>query len=444
MFTALWVLNLAVLVGLTIMAWSPKYGAFRGSAVNPLIIFVVFSLFFNINFAVLYGRGTINIFERAVPVTSVDILLGYVHYTVIFLAVAAGLIAAQLTAPPYRETVARGEDVARGRTLSAIFFAVIILIGLVGTFITLKSLADILSGKLNRQLFFESNPLLHVAYTLICPGLVIYLAFRLPTRPASILATLSAILILATTGSRGVIILVGLIYAISLVLWGRRIPAQLYLLVIPVLSYLLALSRYLLRESWKFRSFADFVEFRGGFGALFFNSAEVAMAEAITVISANMDLLSRPPFESFLGILMYPLPRSVFTFKPLGASSFLTATLSPNQWQWTKAEILTTGYGDFIMQFGLWWAIPLVALCAFAWLRGCLLVINAPQWQTAVLLPFLIWWMYIFMRGSIFNVGASIWPFLIVLGTYTIVTRISFRTQRHRDVGDFSGKPQHR
>jgi len=425
------------------MAWSPKYGPLRGSAVNPLIIFVVFSLFFNINFAVLHERGTINIFERAVPVSSVDILLGYVHYTVIFLAVGAGFIAAQLTTPLFYERKPRVDDLTRGRVVSALLFAVIVVIGLMAAFIMLKSLADILSGKLNRQMFFQSNVLLHVAYTLLCPGLAIFLAFRCPTRPISILATLCTVLILATTGSRGIVILVGFIYAIGLVLNGRRIPAQLYLVVIPVLGYLLALARYLLRESWKFRSFAEFVEFRGGFGALFFNSAEVAMAEAITVISSNLDLLGRPPFESFLGLAMFPMPRSIFTFKPLGASSFLTATLSPNQWQWTKAEILTTGYGDFIMQFGLWWSFPLVAICAYVWLRACMRAIHAPRWQSAIWLPFLIWWMYLFMRGSIFNVGASLWPFMMIFSAFSLVQRIRFRMDHHRDSDVPSGDPQY-
>jgi|GEM_PF-2826373 len=428
MFTALLIINLTALAGLTVMTWSPKYGVMRGSAVNPLIIFVVISLFFNIDFVLLHGREEIDIFERGFPVTTVDTLLGYVHYTVLFLAAAVGLIVAQLTAPFEPARVRSDEPTARDRLISATLFAAIIAIGLVGAVQILQSLSAILAGKLTRQVFFQSNRLALVAYSIICPGLAIFLSARNPTKPTSIMAMVGAVLILAITGSRGIVILVGLIYTIGLAVRGRRIPAYIYVFAIPVLIYLLAFSRFILRESWKFRTFAEFVEFRGGFGELFFNSVEVAMAEAITVIANNLEIVSRPPFESFLGVVMYPLPRSIFTFKPLGASSFITATLSPNKWYMTKAEVLTTGYGDFIMQFGLWGAVPMIGLLTFVWLRACLRAIHGSREQTAIWLPFLIWWLTIFMRGSLFNVGSSLWPFLVVLGTYTVMRCINFDT----------------
>src|SRR5690606_9063946 len=133
--------------------------------------------------------------------------------------------------------------------------------------------------------------------------------------------------------------------------------------------------------------------FHGGFGELFFNSSEVAMAETITVIANDPATFSRPPFEGFLGLLMFPLPRSIFQFKPFSSPAHFTEALSPARWLTTQTEILTTGYGDLIMQFGIWGALPVAAVLAFIWLRGCLRVIHRPAMHTAIWLPLFIWWM---------------------------------------------------
>lgn len=428
MFAALWTLNLAVLVGLAVMAWSPKYGAFRGSAVNPLIMFIVFSVFFNINFLVLRDRGSIQIFERAFPVTSVDILTGYLYYTILFICAAVGMVLAQLTFQPEECSAERSQAGHGGHLRSRVLFIAIISIGLLGAYMTAQNLAALLSGKITRQVLFTSNPLLTVAYSVVCPGLAIFLAHRHPTRLTSLLAILASMLVLSTTGSRGVIILLGVIFLINWTLHGRRIGAQWYLVLVPTMVFLLAFSRYILRESFRFRSFGDFVSYRGGLGQLFFNSSEVAMADAITVIAANTDLFARPPFENFLGVAMYPLPRSIFTFKPLGAAGYFTGIVSPLRWQVTKSEILTTAYGELVMYYGLWIGALLALVLAFFWLRACLRVMNASHQRTAIWLPFLIWWMYLFVRGTLFNVGGSIWPFAVVMIGFTLLSRLRFGT----------------
>lgn len=426
MFAALVVINLIVLAGLAVMAWSPKYGIFRGSTVNPLLIYVFFSVFFNINFIVLLGRGSINIFERAVPVTNTDVLIGYLNYTVIFIAAAGGMILAQLTFDPAKRKKVYEPDETTGFRLSRIMFLVVIAVGMVGALMIARHLAAIFSGRLNRQLLFTSNPLLTISYSIICPGLAIFLAYRKAIKFSSILAVLASMIALSVTGSRGVMILVGLIYLICLTLSGYRIQAYWYLVFTPVMIYLLAFSRFILRESFRFRSFGDFVSFRGGMGELFFNSSEVAMADAITVISNNTEILSRPPFENFLGLAMFPFPRAIFTFKPLGAAGYFTEALSPLRWAVTKSEILTTAYGELIMYYGLGAGALIGFVLAFIWLRACLRILNTSQTRIAIWLPFLIWWMYLFVRGSLFNVGGSMWPFGMTLLAFTVLSRIDF------------------
>lgn len=428
MFAALIVLNLAVLVGLAFMAWSPKYGLLRGSAVNPLIIFVVFSLFFNINFMVLHGRGTIGIFERATPVTSVDTLIGYINYTVLFIAAAAGMIVAQLVSPPRAAPRADAsiESLQSKKTISALIYGTVLVIGALGAIRVLMNFQEILAGKVTRQSFFLDNPLLTVSLSLVSPGLAIFLSVRRPTSVAAIAATLLALPTLFVTGTRGVLIFIGIIFLVNLAGHGRRIQAYWYLALIPVTAYFLAILRFLLRRSNNFRSFGDYVAFEGGFGGLFFNTSEVAMAEAITVISNNLDQFSRPPFEGFIGVLMYPLPRSIFSFKPMGAGGIITEALSPARWEMTRSEILPTGYGDIIMQFGPWIGTVVVFIMAFTWLSAALRVIHLSAENRAIWLPFLIWWLYIFLRGAVFNLGASIWPFMIVLIGYRLLLRLRF------------------
>jgi hypothetical protein len=39
---------------------------------------------------------------------------------------------------------------------------------------------------------------------------------------------------------------------------------------------------------------------------------------------------------------------------------------------------------------------------------------------------FLLWWMYVFLRGDLFNIGSTLVPVLLLGGVVTIGGRISF------------------
>jgi hypothetical protein len=148
------------------------------------------------------------------------------------------------------------------------------------------------------------------------------------------------------------------------------------------------------------------------------------MAEVIVTIDLWQDKLTRFPFESFLAALMYPLPRSIFTFKPLGSGGTFTEVLSPTRWECCRSEIVTTGYGDLLMQFGSVGALLIFSLLTYFWCKSVVNVINMPRNTVVSVLPFLLWWAYMFIRSDIFNVAGSIWTFLLVILMCTIIQKL--------------------
>ena len=415
------------------MSRASFYGNFAGSAINPLNIFAVFSIFFNIDFYVFWLNGRTDIFEEHIVFSTNDILYAYAVYSFLFLMALGGLTLAFLL-KPYRSVPAELSQKNYDKSLLSerkLKGSVGLFLVFVASAIAMIALTDAVSdwhsGRSTRELFFRGNKLVQIAVSAVCPTLAIYLSLRKPWRAPAVFAVLGSLGVLSATGSRGVLILVLLIWAVALVVHGIRISSLWYLVVIPVLSVFLSVSRYFLREAWRYDTYSEFVEDRGGYFQLFFGTVEIGMAEALSTIVIRANAFNRAPFESFLGLLIYPLPRSVFEFKPWGASSYFTQEMSPVRWYWTKSEILTTGYGDLILQFGLVGATAAVFLLAFLWHRGCMRIINGLPNRIIVWLPFLIWWMYIFVRGDVFNIGNTLWPFLVVIIGFKLIDQIRFR-----------------
>jgi hypothetical protein len=214
---------------------------------------------------------------------------------------------------------------------------------------------------------------------------------------------------LSAGGARLPALMIGFILAVAYASY-RRLPAVLMAFALPASGWFLAYTRYLFREGGKYPSFADFLDAHGGIVSLFFSSEELSFAKVFTVAYDLAPSWPRAPFESFVALILLPIPRSQLGFKPFGASAMLTQHVSPLRWDLTKSESLITGYGDLYWQFGTLGAAVVVALMAYLWLWTCLKVIHSSRAVMLFWLPILIWVSYIFVRADVFNMGLLLWP----------------------------------
>lgn len=429
MFYALLSGNFLLIFFLYYLSKASCYGRFIGSMTNPLVVFCVFSIIFNVDFYMLWISGRTDIFEDPIIFSRDDILTAYSAYSILFLTAVMGMTIAQISWPTRSAELRAprnldGPQLHEAQRKSAILMYLILAVSIVALLISMAAMGAVIDGEETRQVFFRRNKIIQIAFSLVCPGLAIFLSVRRPSTTVSLVVIVASVGAISATGSRGLVILVLLIVAITLVTGGIRISTIWYVVVIPAVAFFLSVSRYFLRESWRYDSYAEFITDVGGYSELFFYSAEISLADAFATIIQQAETLPRAPFESLLGMIMYPLPRAIFEFKPWGASAYVTQELSPARWYWTKSEILTTGYGDLVLDFGLVGASVAAFFLAFVWLRSCLSAINGPSDRIVIWLSFLIWWMYVFVRGDIFNIGGTLWPFITVIFAYNIISRI--------------------
>ena len=178
------------------------------------------------------------------------------------------------------------------------------------------------------------------------------------------------------------------------------------------------------REHANYASFADFISANGGLIDLFFLSEELSFAKMFTAVYELSPSLPVQPFGSFIAFFLAPVPRSLFPMKPYGASAFFMQHASPERWEWTKSESLVTGYADLYWQFGAIGAFIAMTILAFLWMWLCLLAIRTSRQSTIIWIPLLIWAMYIFVRGDIFNLSLLLWPAVTLVVLHRLLTRL--------------------
>jgi hypothetical protein len=251
---------------------------------------------------------------------------------------------------------------------------------------------------------------------LIPAALALFVAYRpRPFSTLSIIALVFTTLLLAVSGGARVMPLLCLLIAGVAYASFNRMSALWYVPIIPGAALFLAFSRYVFRGGAKYGSFVDFITTQGGFAKLFFGSEEVSLAKMFSAVYELAPSLPREPFESGVALLLAPIPRSLFTMKPYGASAVFTQHISPFRWEWTKSESLVTGYGDLYWQFGTFGAFVAVFVLSFLWLWLCLRVIHSSRQSMVMWTPLLTWFMYTFVRGDIFNLGLLLWPTVMLI-----------------------------
>jgi hypothetical protein len=159
---------------------------------------------------------------------------------------------------------------------------------------------------------------------------------------------------------------------------------------------------------------------------LFFGGEEVSLAKVFSAVYELAPSLPRGPFESMFGLLLFPIPRNLIGIKPFGASMVFTQQVSPFRWEWTnsESETLITGYGDVYWQFWTFGAFLAILMLGSLWLWLCLKVIHSSPQIRIAWTPLLIWWMFIFVRSDIFNLGLLLWPVVTTFVLHRILQRV--------------------
>jgi hypothetical protein len=295
-----------------------------------------------------------------------------------------------------------------------VVFGVVVCAGVYTLSFLLRDIDSILSAEVSRQLYFKDNPLMHLVFLLALPAYALYLSGRPNFDFYAWLWFFFLAFLLLVSGSRGAIILLVLIACTNYTLKKSPLSWRYLIVGIPIVVFGLVVVRYVFREAWRYDSIVQFLDASGGLLGVFFQSSEVSLAEVLTMAVAVDGKLNLFPFQGLLGLITYPIPRSIFEYKPLSASGYFTELVSPDRWEGARSEILVTGFGNVYLEFGLVFGAIIVFLMAWGWIfavRRCL----AKGSVHATFYPFLLWLCYTFVRGDFFNMGSTVWAVLLVL-----------------------------
>lgn len=417
MFVGMALLSAVSIFALVVLLWMISLNRFSflsGTVVDPFVFVFLLLLFFNIDFWVLAAdSSSMQMFERVATEASSDILYAYF----VFVLYQTVLI--------FSFFVSSGKRIkSRGGLACQVLplkdkspFFVLSSVLLAGVYFgsqLLSDLGSILAAEVSRQYYFKDNQLLHLVFLFVCPAYSLYLSRKQSIESSSFLLLFGLVGFLFLSGSRGSILLLFVVFGVYFSLLKRRISCKMLFGVIPVVIWGLILMRYYFREAWRYDSVWDFIDSYGGVAAVFFRSAEVSMAEVLTMVVANASAFDIYPFQGLLGFLTYPIPRSIFTLKPLSASGYFTDYVSSDRWETSRSELLVGGFGNAYMEFGLIFGALVVFFLGYWWVRALRVSLLGDR-KMIFYVPFLIWLSYMFLRGDFFNMGSTSWSVVLVL-----------------------------
>ena len=273
-----------------------------------------------------------------------------------------------------------------------------------------------------RQTFFRENQLLSLLYSLLLPATILYISRSLNSKKAIYTASLMAVILVAPVGSRSIVLNIAIALVFAMVMKGVRFPVLALYLLAPAIGVLISAMRYI-REFDYHQSFSAMLDYYGGVWGGLFNTAEVSMAEVITVI-ITFKPVDRGIFDSLIGIFVAPIPRSIIPWKPWPAGTEFTRTADIEYWELVKSDMAVTGFGDLAMSFELYSVGLIIFILFYWWAKILIRAAVHSQASLAMWGPICIIVSYLFVRGDIFIVAFFMWPLSSVLITHRILTRI--------------------
>ena len=285
---------------------------------------------------------------------------------------------------------------------------------------------DIASTSATKALRSQEMPILPMAQwaCIIAGGL--YLNCSRQTRTSIAIVTLLLIGLAFFTGARTLIFIV-VVFALTArvrigVGWTRK---WVIILIVPVL-FLLTAYRYFFRAaSWFSGSFTDFLSARGGAIGVLFSSDEISFAEvySYTLSSLHTDSITRLPFQSVLGLIMTPLPRSwLGNWKPLPAQADFNLAIAPGLTDW-KGGVVVGPYFDLYFEYGIWGSLVVNLI------YGLIFGVLAKMASQSTRAPYFYLGAvtasgFIYMRTDLQNLGQFVWPLGLVVLSWKIATLI--------------------
>ncbi len=273
-----------------------------------------------------------------------------------------------------------------------------------------------------RQTFFRENQVLSLLYSLLLPATILYVSRNLHSKKKVFIAAIVAILLAAPIGSRSIVLNIAITIVFAVVLNGFRFPVIVLYLMTPVIGVLISAMRYV-REFDYHDSFSAMLDYYGGIWGGLFNTAEVSMAEVITVI-ITFNPVDRGVFDSLIGMLVAPIPRAIIPWKPWAAGTEFTRTADIEYWELVKSDMAVTGFGDLAMSFELYGVGIIVFIIFYWWSKIIIRAAIRSEASLAMWGPVCIIMSYLFVRGDIFIVAFFLWPFITVFIVHRILTRI--------------------
>lgn len=387
-------------------------GIYSRGLMNPFFFLAILLLLIALDFYILYGDAFIDIYESLFYVDKSNVRGSFLFFSASAVCISLGVLAAiffNVERMFYNfDRVLLEINKIKYKNLSYIF-------GFVSLLFVLVNLTDLLNAQVSRQVLFRENIIFSVMYAMLPISFSIYLSGKLFFDREALILGIFCVVAIFFSGSRGGVIF----FAIILASWAAKKVKISQIFILPIfvaIPWLLSLIRYYFRETWRYDSFWDFIGDNGGIFNLFFGTAEVSLAEAITTVFIFYDRIERNVFDSILAFFMYPLPRSIFSFKPISSDALVTGFLSPIRWETAKSEIVISGFSDFLLSFGYFGALVTIFIFSAMWSGACIFAMKSRF--SVVFVPILTWWIYIFVRSGIYNMAASFWAFfgLIIFG----------------------------
>ncbi|HDU5160615.1 TPA: oligosaccharide repeat unit polymerase, partial [Klebsiella quasipneumoniae subsp. similipneumoniae] len=391
------------------------YVRHRWSALSPFNFYIFLNVIIFLDFYFFYYQRDTSFLEQSFYITDDDFFLGFYFFIYSYVMLTFGMIVYLLgrNKNKRQEVIIYDHEFnASTKRLYRNQFVGISIISLIILASNFGAVISMIAGDITKQNLFRDELGLLFLFTFLpySAALAISATEKLRNRILIILVS-SALMIF--TDSRG-----GVIYMFLLLFYAyneknKKINLISYFIALPLVGYLLTVLRYVFRESWRYSSMSDFIDDKGGYFQLFFNSVEISMAEVISTAIKFSTYISRFPLESIWAGVVFPIPRSIYESKPVGGSSAFTSIMSPDKWFYTKSEIVVTGYGDLYLNLGFLFSGILLFFVGVFWAYLIVKNVNKGVQNNIYILPVLMWLMYTFLRADIFNMMRWLWAFVI-------------------------------
>jgi hypothetical protein len=208
---------------------------------------------------------------------------------------------------------------------------------------------------------------------------------------------------------------------------GWQVRVYHALIAVPTLGLVSTLLKYVFRVAVHSIPFTTYVASVGGIVGLFFDPTEFVMPSLLTAL-VGFDYASefvRQPWETVSLLVLYPLPRALFPWKPTFPSDDVTRYFAPDVVEDTGSRTTIGLFGDAYIEYGLLGGI--FAIACFGFLYGLAAQWCARQSRVVIIraLPLILYCAYQVYRTGLATAGQMLWPFgfyVLVIGMLTFIS----------------------